>query len=367
VDLLAELRKDQGAPQLDRVASDPRQHSAARLTCILAMYAAGEKLDTPSLISILDSETRLELRLVTILALMRSRDTEQIVPRLMKLLDDRNAEIRTAAVCALRGPKPPQAVPKLKEMIDELEPRPAMVFIFDVIGEIGTREAKGALADFMLQAVKDPGRSRYLSDALDAFETATGQRWRSAGAHNEEYYRQKAREALAWWQSQQTVGGPVVWAPLRQEVSEMDADQDGRIDVRRTTYVRGSEPVLVCVTRLAEDSSPKTVANSVFYQGQVAYVDTSVVGAPSSFSARSYPKSGAGVGTHYDANSGLSHVLLLDPQGVIVALFQRQREGSLKPADAEHSQHIRQQFLATQAATERLLQESADHPPWAPR
>jgi len=359
VELLAELRKNQEAPQLDRIAADPKQSSAARLTCILAIYAAGEELDTPSLISILDTETRLELRLVTILALMHSRDTKQVVPRLVKLLDDRNAEIRTAAVCALRGPKPPEAVPKLKQMIDELSPNPAMVFIFDVIGEIGTREAKQALADFMVQAFEDTRKSKYLSDALDGFETATDQRWRSAGPHDDAYYREKAREALAWWKSQQASGEPVGLAQLRHVVNEMDADRDGRIDVRRTTYLRGSEPVLVCVTQLAGDGSPKTVVNCVFYQGQAAYMDALTLSDPASFSVRSYAKSRASVGVYNDVNSESRHVLLFDPNGSVVAIFQRESEGTLKPVDAEPFQRIRKQYLAAQAAAEKLLREPA--------
>lgn len=78
VDLLAALRKNQSAPQLDRIAADPKQGSATRLTCVLAMYAAGEKLDTPALISVLNTESQLELRLVTIIALMHSRDAKQV-------------------------------------------------------------------------------------------------------------------------------------------------------------------------------------------------------------------------------------------------------------------------------------------------
>jgi hypothetical protein len=357
VDLLAELRKNQEAPQLDRIAADPKQCSAARLTCILAMYAAGEELDTPSLLSILDNETRLELRLVTIISLMHSRDTKQVVPRLVKLLDDRNAEIRTAAVCALRGPKPPEAVPKLKAMIDELAPEPAMVFVFDVIGEIGTEEAQQALAEFMVQALKGSRKSKYISDALDAFETATDQRWRSAGAHDDAYYRQKACEALVWWKSQQAPSGPVVLAQLRQVVKEMDPDQDGRIDVRRTMYLRGSEPVLVCLTQFARDGSPKTVINSVFYQGQTAYVDALALSDRPSFLTRTYAESGASLGFHSDGMSD-SYVLLFDPGGDVVAIFERESDGKLKPVDAEHFRRIRKQYLAAQAAADELLPKS---------
>ena len=44
VPMLAALRANGMAPQLDKIAADTRQSSATRLTCLLALYRAGEKL-----------------------------------------------------------------------------------------------------------------------------------------------------------------------------------------------------------------------------------------------------------------------------------------------------------------------------------
>ena len=74
VKMLATLRKNGQAPALDKLADDARQNSATRLTCALALYAAGERLKTPVLLDVLDKETDLEPRLVAILALRDSRE-----------------------------------------------------------------------------------------------------------------------------------------------------------------------------------------------------------------------------------------------------------------------------------------------------
>jgi HEAT repeat protein len=199
VDMLAALRKDGLAPKLDIVAEDPKQNSVTRLTCVLAMYAAGEKLDTLSLLSILKTDNRMEPRLNAIIALRHTSDAKAVTPVLLELLDDRNEEIQLAAVYALRGAKPPKAVDKLKIMLDQAESAYAHSAILDLLGEIGTKESAQALADFMASALKDESKSRHLSQALRSFQDATGQRWTSAGAHKKDYYQEKAREALAWW------------------------------------------------------------------------------------------------------------------------------------------------------------------------
>ena len=46
-------------------------------------------------------------------------------------------------------------------------------------------------------------RAGYLQEptADSALQTATGQRWNEAGAHSPEYWRQKAGDAIKWWDS----------------------------------------------------------------------------------------------------------------------------------------------------------------------
>jgi len=202
VGLLAALRENGELEELDDIAQDVRQTAGTRLTCVMALFRAGEKLPTSVLLELLADEKNLERRLVAIHALRFSGDDRQAGATLVKLLDDENAEIRTAAICALRGPLPLQAVPRLKQIIDTLDPPQAMTFAFGVLGEYKNREANAALASFLAAGLEDSRKGVYLSAALSGLETGTGQRWRQAGAQSKEFYRAKAQEAVDWWKSE---------------------------------------------------------------------------------------------------------------------------------------------------------------------
>jgi hypothetical protein len=202
VPLLAALRKNAEAPSLHRLAADNRQNSATRLTCLLALYRAGEELNSASVLPILNAEKKLERRLVAILALGHCRDAKAVSPQLIKLLDDPNVYVRGAAVQALHNGKPAEALPKLKKLLDSGDRREAVYAILSLLGEMKTREARTILADFLAQTLGGGRRSHYLLHALLAFEQATGKSWIEAGAHPETYYRSKARVALEWWKKQ---------------------------------------------------------------------------------------------------------------------------------------------------------------------
>jgi HEAT repeat protein len=201
IGLLADLRKNGGAADLPQIAGDAAQNTATRLTCTLALFAAGEELKTPVLLSILEKEGDLESRLVAILALQHSAEHAKTGAKLVELLDDPNSEIRTAAVCALRGPLPGAALPKLKKLVDAFDARQGYPFILDTLGEYRTREANAILVDFLRAGLEDNGRNQYLPTAVQALEKATGQRWSRAGAQSEELWRQQARAAVQWWDS----------------------------------------------------------------------------------------------------------------------------------------------------------------------
>jgi len=200
VDMLAALRSNRQAEELDKIVDDKRQNSAVRITVVLALYNAGEKLRDDVLLDVLDSEKHLERRLAAIFALRYAERSRRVTEKLVSLLDDRNQEIRIATACATRELRPREALPKLKKMIDDVNPEQGMSFILDVIGHYESKEANEALAAFLAAALEDPAKGKHLYNALSAFETATGQRWPQVG-QAPEAYRQKAREALAWWKA----------------------------------------------------------------------------------------------------------------------------------------------------------------------
>ena len=197
IPVLAALQKEDKRVGLDRIARDPRQNSAVRLTCLLARYGAGERLDTKAVVELLGKEKHLEMRLVATLALEHG-DPREAAPCLLSLLDDPNVHIRAAAVQALHAAKPPAAVPKLRRVLDE--PRGIGVYrALDLLAAIGGQEARAVLAAYLQDSLAGGRKRPYLHHARYACERATGQRWTRAGAQTAVYYRAAARRALAWW------------------------------------------------------------------------------------------------------------------------------------------------------------------------
>jgi hypothetical protein len=198
--LLADMRKNGDAPDLDKIAEDNRQNAATRLTCVLALRVSGEQLKTPVLLSILDTEKALEARLTAILMLRESNDRIKAGAKLVELLDDPNSEICTAAICAIAGLRPPQALPKLKKVVDEVNPRQSMVHVFEALEAYKTKEACDIIVSFIDAGLEDSEKDQYLIRALWAFEIATGKRWNKPGG--QEFYRDTARQASQWWKEE---------------------------------------------------------------------------------------------------------------------------------------------------------------------
>jgi len=202
VRMLAILRNEGEAPTLDAVARDAKQNSAVRLTCVLALLEAGEDRQAPLLLEILEKEKKLERRLTAIAALHYCDRNQQAVPKLVALLDDANVQIRAAAIHSLQGTAPVTALPHLKKILADPDPTGSIHNALYLVAEIGNKEAKGILADFLARELKAKKQRLGVYHALSAFQTATGQSWTEAGAHDEAYYRQKAEEALQWWRAQ---------------------------------------------------------------------------------------------------------------------------------------------------------------------
>ena len=202
VELLAALRKNCELDGLDEIADDANQSGGTRLTCVMALFRAGEKLKTNVLMDVAANDRNLERRMVAILALRYAEGDRAAGALLVKLLDEPNAEVRTAAICALKGPLPPQAVPKLKQAIDTLDPPQSLLFVFDVLGEYKSRDACEALAGFLAAGLEDRRKTEHLYRAVSGFETATGQRWNVAGLANEALYKEQAKRAVEWWKTE---------------------------------------------------------------------------------------------------------------------------------------------------------------------
>jgi HEAT repeat protein len=200
IPMLGVLRQNGEAAILDKVAGDARQNSAVRLVCLFALHVAGDDLDTRALLDLSKAEKKLDRRILILSALGYCSD-ESAVPPLLEALEDKNVHVRNSAVQALMRHKPKAALPKLKKLLADTGSN-GSIYALMLVGEIGTKEGQAILADFLKAAQEGGGKSRNLYRALLAFETTTGQRWVEAGAHDDAYYRGKAKEALEWWEKQ---------------------------------------------------------------------------------------------------------------------------------------------------------------------
>jgi hypothetical protein len=77
----------------------------------------------------------------------------------------------------------------------------AYAFVFDTLAAYKTKEACEILVDFLRAALEDPDKEGHVFSAFHALETATGQHWSGAGAHPPEYWQERAKDAIKWWDS----------------------------------------------------------------------------------------------------------------------------------------------------------------------
>jgi hypothetical protein len=195
IPMLALLRKDGGAPDLDKIAADPRQANAARLACLLALHTAGESISADALLAIAAQEKALELRVFAISALQYT-PAKGVPAKLVEFLTDPNAEIVAAACWSLESNPSADSVAPLKKIIDKGDLKSAMLPAIGALGKIKTIAAADALASFMSDEVKKGSSDRYVYDALYAFYDASGCP-RKAGARRQD----DVSAALAWWQN----------------------------------------------------------------------------------------------------------------------------------------------------------------------
>jgi hypothetical protein len=112
VAILAELRRNNEAPDLEKIGADRKQNSAVRLTCLLSLVAAGEALKTKEVLDLLSNEKKVDRRIIAVLALGYSDDEKLVEPQLKKLLEDPNRDVRAAAQMALEALKKEQGGPE---------------------------------------------------------------------------------------------------------------------------------------------------------------------------------------------------------------------------------------------------------------
>jgi hypothetical protein len=205
IPLLAALCKNGDAPKLDDIAKDPKQNAATRLTCILALHAAGKDVRSQPLLAIYDADKRADVRVLSLLMLAIGDKNDAAGPKLLTALDDDDKEIRVAALTSLRTIAPKAALPKLAKVLKDGQPDDLIDPGLRLLSGIGGDDVAAMLADYLQKVIDDGADRNKLLRALDAFSTVTGQRWMDAGAHPPAYYEQQARKAVEWWRSKHPV------------------------------------------------------------------------------------------------------------------------------------------------------------------
>ena len=193
IPILGELAKNGHRKKIEEIANDRKQNSSVRLACILSLYRAGEVLRVPQLLEMLENETILENRLITLLALRWGG--EKAVAVLLKHMDDPNIEIATAAACALTDAQPNEALPKFRELLsrDHLH---APILLLSALATYENRTSRTILADMLKKSVEGGANKQHLGRILSAFTDACDLP-RPSDPRGEDKSREQARLALA--------------------------------------------------------------------------------------------------------------------------------------------------------------------------
>jgi hypothetical protein len=171
--LLGQLRRNGAAKDLGKIASDTAQVASTRLTCLLGLWAAGEKIPAQPLFCIIDGGNA-GVRVPAIMALRYTAPAEReaVRAKLLALDEGAKGDRHKAVLFAMVRVAPGDAVPRLKEIIDAgassyIEVGGAL----EQLGEIPTKASASALADFIART--PAGRDANLAAALSAFEEVT--------------------------------------------------------------------------------------------------------------------------------------------------------------------------------------------------
>ena len=198
IPLMADLARREPAA-VQAAADDQGRHIDVRVACLVALQLA-KKDQTKAFLTLLADEKDQDRRIVLTLSL--ALGDKLAASALVKLLDDSDPLVQQSAVKALLRHRSADALPRLKQMLNDPKTRGLSRDIYRVIANIDTRDARATLAAALRSELEREDRRELVRDALSAFEHATGKTWTEAGAHPPEYYRDAARKALQWWDEQ---------------------------------------------------------------------------------------------------------------------------------------------------------------------
>jgi WD40 repeat protein len=185
---------------LRQAIEDPHSPARVHIPCLWAVTLASGKLPAASALALLQEEKRLEHRLALLL-LLEHGSAQDVSEALLRALADPHRQVRKAAMLALPGPKPPEAVPVLRKLLLDSRSDVWPQTVADTLVRYRTREAQQALIAYLEKTLANP-HSRQTYRAVKALEGATGQRFLGPKDVTEEDHREAARRVLKWWRAQ---------------------------------------------------------------------------------------------------------------------------------------------------------------------
>ncbi len=194
--ILADYAASGSEALIDEVARDVSRDPRIRLACALALHRSGQRFQTRNIVSLLKVAEDLQTRLI-ILATLRWGDRHLTLPVLLDSLDDPNFEIASIAACALEDLKPPEAIPKIRRLI-ESAPNKTPLLLYNTIATYKTAEARAVLRDLLTDAVERNQEQkiyRLLSAYADAWNIPRNEYEQSRQQRN---YELQARLAMSY-------------------------------------------------------------------------------------------------------------------------------------------------------------------------
>ncbi|QDU76699.1 hypothetical protein Pan97_37540 [Bremerella volcania] len=254
--VLSELRKNQMANELPELAEDASQPTAVRYASIFALYRAGEPFRTDTLISILEKETKLENRIIGLIALMHGG--EKSVPTLLKNLEDENVEVATAAACGLYYAMPPEAVPLLDKAYRRHGHGSPPLLILSALQRYENEPCREVLAGLVQDTLDGKLPIQNMYRILSAFEGACDQDWQRVAGIKEFDPVIEAEASLQWYaehrmkrdQQRQTLSARLANARKQLEVAQQ-VEALRHEEYKRLLLLQGDEIVTAEMSQAA--------------------------------------------------------------------------------------------------------------------
>jgi len=200
--LLGQLRAAGKAPQLKLVINDVNQDLGTRICAALSLLAGGESVDSSVIQGMLAKAHDVDTQMWLLTTLSFCSDKTAAASTATEYLTHPNRLIRQNACEVLASvPGSTTTLAALSRILQTSTDRTELDCAMRAVATTGTPAATATLIAFLKRNLNTNIDADLNSQALIELEKVTDRQWTEAGAHPTEYYHDKAREAVRWWES----------------------------------------------------------------------------------------------------------------------------------------------------------------------